>query len=208
MRKNRTTTNLSLLALVATGVLTVACGVGGGQNHSFSADQIFTPRDTGRKIVSHCYFAPGKFRAEMKAPSRMGGSLVTIGRQDLGKAWILFPGMKRYREISLERLGADKLYFKPAPDQVLEKLGAETVEGYHCQKMKVRKTADGPNGPVETTLTVWVSRSFPVPLRTLSEHGDLTEYRNIKEGPQPASLFDLPEGYTKMASGLSFAGGR
>jgi len=213
MRENRKFVILSTVVLaLACGALALACGggggVGGGRGVSFSADQVVTPGGTGRKIVSRCYFAPGKFRAEMKPSGMPGGALITIGRPDLGRAWILFPGLKQYREISLKEMGADKVFFKPAPGQILEKLGAETVEGYRCEKMKVRNTVEGPHGPMEAILTVWVSTSFPVPLRTLSERGNLTEYRHIEKGPQPAALFELPQGYTKMAGGMPFPVGR
>lgn len=202
----------AVVLALACGALALACGGGGGvvggRGVSFSADQVVTPGGTGRKIVSRCYFAPGKFRAEMKVSGMPGGALITIGRQDLGRAWIVFPGLKQYREISLKEMGADKVFFKPAPEQILEKLGTETVEGYRCEKMKVRTAVEGPNGTVESTRTVWVSKSFPVPLRTLSDSGNLTEYRHIEKGPQPAALFELPQGYTKMTGGMPFPVGR
>ncbi len=196
--------------VLSTVMLAMACGWGGGGSRtvSFSAEQVVTLGTTGRKIVSRCSFAPGKFRLQMKGPDMPGGELITIGRQDLGRAWILLPGLKRYREISLKEMGTRKLFFEPTPEQILEKLGTETVEGYRCRKMRVRNTVEGPQGPVEAISTVWVSKGFPVPLRTLSDRGTLTEYRHIEEGPQPAALFELPEGYTKMASSMPFLGGR
>jgi len=200
-----------LFLVLASCVLALACGTEGGTDGtravSFAADQVVTT-EGGRKIVSRCHFAPGKLRFEMRMSHGHGGTLVTIGRQDLGKAWVLFPSMHRYHEIPLAELSGGKLFLKPSPEEIVERLGFETVEGYRCEKMRIRRRREGTNGPVETIVTVWMADSFPVPLRTVTPNGTVTEYHHIVVGPQPDELFTLPDGYTKMPGGVPFGGGR
>ncbi|NOZ95967.1 MAG: DUF4412 domain-containing protein [Acidobacteria bacterium] len=197
--------------VLASCVLTLACGAGaeagGARTVSFAADQVVTTRG-GRRIVSRCFFAPERVRIEMRMSHARGGSLITIGRQDLGKAWILFPAMRRYQEISLAKVSGGRLFLKPSPEEIVERLGFERVEGYRCEKMRVRHRGEGAHGPVEVVVTVWMARDFPVPLRTVSADGTVTEYHKIVMGPQPAALFELPAGYTKMAGGIPLSGGR
>ncbi len=182
-------------------------GTDGTRTVSFAADQVVTTGG-GKKIVSRCHFAPGRLRFEIQTSRHHGRALVTIGRQDLGKAWILFPSMHRYQEISLAELSGGELFLKPSPEEIVERLGFETFEGYRCEKMRVRHSGEGANGPVEVIVTVWMADGFPVPLRTVSPNGTVTEYHHIVVGPQPAGLFELPDGYTKMPGGVPFGGGR
>ena len=198
-----------LAALVLTwGTLSVACGGGrSGRNVSFSADLISILHNNHRTITARLYRAPGKFRLEMKTSGRAGGNLVTIGRQDLGRGWVVFPSMKRYHEIPLDRAESGKLFFKPAPDQIVERLGTETVAGYRCEKLRIRGGGPGSTTSAHGTLTVWISSRFPMPLRSRTAGGDITELRNIEVGPQPAELFELPDGSTEMAPSLPSLGG-
>jgi hypothetical protein len=47
----------------------------------------------------------------------------------------------------------------------------------------------------------WISLTLRFPIKTTDDDGGLTEFSNIAEGPQPASLFSIPSGYTKMDLG-------
>lgn len=68
-------------------------------------------------------------------------------------------------------------------------LGEETVSG--LQSRKYESIEDG-----EKTY-FWISKKFPFPVKV--EDAEVTmEYRNIKEGSVPDSLFELPSGYEKM----------
>ncbi len=200
-----------LFFVLASWMVALVCGADGGTDGSrtvsFVADQVVTTGG-GKKIVSRCHFAPGKLRFEIRTSHHHGGSLVTIGRQDLGKAWILFPSMHRYREISLTELSGGELFLEPSPEEIVERLGFETFEGYRCEKMRVRHSGEGVNGPVEVIVTVWMADGFPVPLRTVTPDGTVTEYHDIVVGPQRAELFELPDGYTKMPGSVPFGGGR
>lgn len=212
MQRNRMLAGLGVIAFtLACSVLALACGTGkgagGNRTVSFAADQVVITRG-GRRTISRCRFTPEKLRMEMHLQQGGGHTIVTIGRQDLGKAWVLFPAMHRYQEVSLAELGDGRVFLKPSPEEIVERLGFETVQGYRCEKMRVRRRGEGNNGPVESTVTVWMADGFPVPLRTVTPKGTVTEYHNIAVGPQPDELFELPAGYTKMAGGFPFGGGR
>jgi hypothetical protein len=53
------------------------------------------------------------------------------------------------------------------------------------------KTEDGERS------TLWIDRQLRFPVRTV-EDDETGELRNIKIGPQPASLFQVPAGYKKV----------
>ena len=192
-------------------LLQTACGAGGPASGagivSFTAEQVVSGGGVGRQAVSRCFFAPGKFRIEMRLGHRRH-AVVTIGRQDLGKAWVLFPAMRRYREIPLADAGGGNVDLAPAQEDILERLGYETVDGRRCEKLKIRRRTGEADGGGGSTATVWVADGFPVPLRTVTGRGAVTEYRHITVGPQPEEIFELPDGYTKMAGGTPAAGGR
>ena len=49
--------------------------------------------------------------------------------------------------------------------------------------------------------TVWIDPKLHFPIRSVSADGNTMDLTNIKEGSQPASLFEFPAGYTKMDLG-------
>ncbi len=73
-----------------------------------------------------------------------------------------------------------------------KKLGTETVNGRTCDKWEITPKS-GKLKPFGWT------RSCTSPSRS---SGDITtQYTNIKEGPQDAALFKVPDGYKKMDMG-------
>jgi hypothetical protein len=75
-----------------------------------------------------------------------------------------------------------------------ENLGRETVLGYPCTKMRIAM-GNLPSGQ-PLVATAWVADSLELPLR-LETMGITQENRNLQVGPQPASLFEIPAGFTK-----------
>jgi len=167
---------------------------------SFSADQIVTIAETGQQIVSRCHFAPDRYRAETTVAGR---TLVTIGRKDLGRAWVLSPSRRQFREVPLEGTRAGAVLFNPSRERIVKRLGADRLEGYRCEKLRVRASNGDRGEATNAFLTVWVSERLPVPLRTRTDRGTVMEYRNIEEGPQPACLFELPTGYARVDGGFA-----
>jgi hypothetical protein len=73
------------------------------------------------------------------------------------------------------------------------KVGSETLNGRNTVEY------EGTNAKGEVS-HVWLDPKlrFPVKWQGLSEGGEL---RNIQEGSQPASLFEVPSGFTRMDMG-------
>lgn len=49
--------------------------------------------------------------------------------------------------------------------------------------------------------TAWVDQKLGFPIRTQHRDGMTMELTNINEGPQPASVFQVPAGYEKFDLG-------
>lgn len=75
--------------------------------------------------------------------------------------------------------------------QTCKKLGTETVNGRTCDKWEVTEKS----GDKET---LWIDQKLHFPIKTQTASGMTTEFTNIKEGPQDASLFKVPPGYRKF----------
>jgi hypothetical protein len=73
------------------------------------------------------------------------------------------------------------------------KIGSDTVNGRSAVKYQGTST-DG------KTSYVWVDTKLHCVVKTEESTGGL-ELRNIQEGPQPSSLFEIPAGYTKFDMG-------
>ncbi|HUO25068.1 MAG TPA: hypothetical protein VMU61_05340 [Candidatus Aquilonibacter sp.] len=73
------------------------------------------------------------------------------------------------------------------------KIGSETVNGRSTVKY------EGTNSEGESS-TVWLDSKVRFPVKWVGKNGS-GGLRNIQEGAQPASLFEVPTGYTKMDMG-------
>jgi len=74
------------------------------------------------------------------------------------------------------------------------KIGSDTVNGRSTVKYEgVSKKGDKAH--------IWVDTKLHCVIKTDQATGGGIELRNIQEGPQPASLFEIPSGYTKFDMG-------
>ena len=71
------------------------------------------------------------------------------------------------------------------------KVGNDTVNGRSTVKY------EGTNAKGEAG-TVWIDPKLQFPVKWQGKNGDGGELRNIQEGSQPASLFEIPAGYAKF----------
>ena len=74
------------------------------------------------------------------------------------------------------------------------KIGSETVNGRSCVRY------DGTNARGESG-SVWLDPKLRFPVKWEGKNGNSGELRNIQEGSQPASLFEVPAGYNKFDMG-------
>jgi len=80
-------------------------------------------------------------------------------------------------------------------DYTCKKIGTETINGRVCDKWLF----SGSNGDQ----TVWIDQKLHLPVRTEQADGSSFEMKNIQEGAQPSSTFEIPAGYHKLdAAGM------
>lgn len=153
----------------------------------FSADMI--NKAQGQTLQSKIYMKKNKIRLETK-----GEEAYSIVRTDKNVAWMVFPKDKAYMEMVPQgpQVQGEKL-----KGEVSRKyLGSETIDGRSTKKYEViLKDAD-----ISDKAYQWVATDLNYPIKISAVDGSWsTEYKNIKAGAQPDTLFELPAGYEKMA---------
>jgi hypothetical protein len=81
----------------------------------------------------------------------------------------------------------------PVPKFTCRNLGAEAVNGRPAQKWGVTS-----NEPSDGPTTIWIDDRLHIMARSQDKNGTM-EMRNVREGPQPDSLFTPPARYKKLS---------
>jgi hypothetical protein len=146
----------------------------------------------GRANKAKLYMKADKMRMESDAAA---GSY-TIVRRDLKKMWMVMPSTKSYMEM------AEAKEDVPVPEEKVKGevgrkvVGSETVDGHPCTKYEVTAKI----GEKTVTSYQWWATDINFPIKAAALDGSWNvEYRDIKIGSQPDSLFELPAGYQKMS---------
>ncbi len=144
------------------------------------------------------YYAPQKQRMEMSGPT---GDVVLINRRDKNGSWLLMPEMKMFMEIPSKQFQQQT----GSHAKVIEnkKVGSETLDGHKVDKYRtIVEDADGGRGEGY----YWITQDG-IPLKMemdLIQDGKkqhmVTELKKLKIGAQPATLFEVPAGYSAMPS--------
>ena len=175
----------------------------------FSADVIDHNTHQQGHGPTKVYFGKSKMRFDTAGdPQRGGGSVIF----DLAKEnWVvLMPKQHMYMEMPstmMENRGM--FHFFQAVDAgdactewlklsvntggTCHKVGSETVNGRSTVKY------EGTNAKGEAG-AAWFDSKLRFPVKWEGKNGG-GEMQNIQEGSQPASLFEIPAGYTKMDMG-------
>ena len=149
-------------------------------------------KSAGQTITTQIYMKPEKFRTDTK----MAGTS-TIVRKDLNKVWTIMPAQKIYMEMQQT---ADAPSTQAVEDKVKgevsrKKVGSETINGHPSTKYEITTKADGKT----VQIYQWWATDISFPVKTAAVDGSWSmEYRDIKIGDQPDSLFEIPAGYKKM----------
>jgi hypothetical protein len=149
----------------------------------------------GEKLASGKIFVQdGKMRQEFNDEQ---GQTITIVRPDLKVYWVVIPRQQGYVELSLKPKLPGQFIQIP-PDALAKRpVGKETVNGYEAEKYEV--TAPGGGG--REFQTIWVATKLDTPVKlAIRARNFSVEYRDLKEGPQPERLFNLPPGYRKLSA--------
>ena len=119
--------------------------------------------------------------------------LTIIVRRDKQLSWTLNPKAKTYSEkaMTAEEL---KMALGDIPGEVSRtRIGSERILGYNCVKYQVTfRSMRGTD-----TAFLWQADSLGIPIRTEVPNFAISELRNIRVGPQPSDLFEVPADYRK-----------
>lgn len=178
------------------------------QAQEFSADTV-THDSSGRIYRGKVYRSATMIRAESAGANPNGATIVIV---DIAKqiSNTLAPNQKMNMVAhglgALNKVGialpvnenpcTSRRGGPPPSGTGCKKLGEETVNGRHTTKWEVTEIINGHAG----TQTVWVDGNLHSIVKL--HFGPLTEeLLNIREGPQPASLFVVPADYRQMDVG-------
>jgi len=129
------------------------------------------------------------------------------------KSYMLMVAQHMYMEHNIDEqpkgnmAGPSVPSFKPEcdPDHfTCKSVGTEMVNGRLCDKWVYTAKDAGNEAANQTT---WVDMKIRVPVRVIHGDGSQMDFTNIKEGPQEASLFELPAGYQPF-NPMGMMGGR
>ena len=189
-----------------------------GEHKAFSATLEFQTSGQGNGDVTmpgKLSFDNGKARFEMNM-SEMRGSqmpagaaqhmkamgmdnMISISRPDLKLAYIVYPGLNSYAEMTPQKASDST-----TPDDYkadIEKLGTETVDGHDCVKNKVTVTDKEGAKHVSTVWNATDLKNFPIKIVTTEEGATATMlFKNISFDKPAAGNFEPPAGYTKYSS--------
>lgn len=167
------------------------------QAAEFSADLV---QSSGSDSETGKVYIKGKLRRqEFTEGGKVAG--VSIVRPDKGVTWNLMPDEKMYMEIPLDPGDSESREDMESLDSVAKmvSLGKETVSGYKCEKRRYEY-----HDKTQGSFIMWYSPklNYPVKLQMKGhgKEGDLVmEYKNIKTGKIPDSMFEIPKGYEKFS---------
>ena len=152
----------------------------------FSADMV--SEFGGQKIEGKIFVSQGNTRMEMP-------EAVVITRSDRQISWMIPAGNSMYTEQRMDPATQAKVS-KQMPGEIERiALGTESIEGKPATKYKVVFKQSGR----EESIYQWIGESeFPVKVQAIDGSWSVA-YRNMRVGPQPDSLFEVPAGCQKIA---------
>ena len=156
----------------------------------FSAEQ--TTRKGAQSMSGKIYFQADRWRVEMASPD---GPKVAIHRLDKAVTWLLLPN-RTYVEMPL-RFDQIPQWAPKIQGEVGRRLvGTDKVGGRKTEKYEVTVDVQGQ----KMVLYQWVAPDIKFSMKTASADGSFeSAYSYVKLGQQPAQLFEVPAGYTKVS---------
>jgi len=163
----------------------------------------------GTPTTAKLYFAKDKVRIEAQANGPHGGGVIIMNFATQTSD-VLMPQQRMYMEMPVQAQGQRQMYSffeagdvqdacgdwqKVAHTQAgsCHKVGTDAVNG----RSAVEYEATSSSGDITR---VWLDAKVRFPLKWQGKNSG-GELRNLQEGSQPASLFEIPAGYTKMDMG-------
>lgn len=153
----------------------------------FSADVVTTTKEG--TFNGKIFVTKDKVRTELP-------EAITITRMDKKVAWMLMPSEKTYMEQPLDPNDVVAVSEKFPGEIERTLLGQELIDGRTTNKYRIVYETEG----IRETIFQWIEGSSNIPVKVEPADGSWTvEYKNLKIGAQPESLFEIPTGYTKIS---------
>ncbi len=173
----------------------------------FSGRMVTFDPEEKREFQSIMYVGGANWRMEPLGEKDQGITIMDFNREVV---FLISPAEKTYLEIPFgeEQEDSELLYLaegaNPCPDfRISREEGQEMVGGRAATKWVCRDPLDEHDS---AKVTVWIDKSLKFLLRSEDSDGYVTEIRDIRQGKQPAELFQIPAGYKKTAIPLPFFG--
>ncbi len=139
------------------------------------------------------FYKDKKYRMEPQGLPRYN-----ILREDKQIMWMVMIDEKKYMEMPMKPF---KPHEKPQIERELmgeisrKEVGVEIIDGHPTKKYEITyKSGDRTDKAYQ-----WLATDLNFPIKTAAIDGSWsTEFKDIKIGPQPDSLFEPPAGYEKM----------
>lgn len=156
----------------------------------------------GQSRSKKIYFSNGLIRVELEgAPAyevldikKQTGLFIVPGK----KLSVVQPAVMAEQNIAAYSVGVSPCAKILATGGVVncKKLGVDKLDGRPAEKWELIQVVQGQS----YTSTVWVDRLLDAIVKAQSPRGTF-EIQNVHFGPQPASLFSVPAGYTTQNMG-------
>jgi hypothetical protein len=155
-------------------------------------------KDDHKIFPGKIYVCDGKMRQEFVDEQ---GRTVTIVRPDKKVLWVIIPPHRDYLEMPL-KTNLPGQFIQIPPQAVNKRLvGHDLVAGYETDKYQITVPGDRRSEIQD----YWVAKKLGVPIKMESRERHFSlEYKDIKEGKVPDSLFELPVGSYKTTTPESF----
>lgn len=152
----------------------------------FTANQVIT---TGAQQVSGKVTVSGrKSRSELAMHNMV---MLRIARADQGKTIVVIPARKEAREMPMQLVDV-MLTSLHDPKNKRTQAGTEKIGSVQTTKYKLKSPAG--------YLYLWVNKFTQAPIQAMTDDGAVKlSWKNVKIGPQPAKLFEVPAGYKRIA---------
>jgi len=157
------------------------------------------------------YFAKDKMRIESGADNPRGMGGVVVVNFTTQTSMVLIDQRHMYMEMPMQAAGGQRItfnFFKTGDAEAAcadwlsqarnqggscHKVGSDTVNGRSTVKYEGTSASGDGN-------TFWIDPKLRFPVKWAGKN-NAGELRNIQEGSQPSSLFEIPAGYTKFDMG-------
>jgi len=133
--------------------------------------------------------------------------MYTLTDLDKNVTDMVYPDSKLYMEMDLNKPNkqdkSPKQNWFQNPDLTLEEVGAETVDGHPCRKVKATWKETVKDEERESSAFMWLAKDlseFPVKIQPIDEKDDnvtTLTYKDIKIGHVDDSLLTVPADYKK-----------